>query len=65
MVEISWWNTSQFSSLTVPRFGGKQSKWECEKLLFSDISHPIVWYAFNKFLVVFGLHFQGNLYQLL
>jgi hypothetical protein len=54
MVEISWWNASQFSSLTAHKFefGGKKSKWECEKWLFNDISHAIVWYAFNKFRVV-------------
>jgi hypothetical protein len=48
MVEIPRWNLSECSSLTAARFGGKKSKWECKKWIFSYILHPIVWYAFNK-----------------
>jgi len=53
-VEISWWKLSPCSSLTAPRFGGKNSKWEYKKLIFNSILH-----GFNKSLtssfVVFGL----------
>ena len=48
MVEMAWWTPSQFSPPTIPRFGGKKSKWECKQWIFNDKLHLTVWYAFNK-----------------
>jgi len=43
LVDISGWNLSPCSLLTMPRFRGKKSKWEFKKGIFSDILQPIVW----------------------
>lgn len=43
---VSWWNLCLSSSLTSPRFGGRKSKCDFKKCIFTDILSLISWCAF-------------------